>query len=180
MLALAERLVGAGHDVRLLGHLSLGARAEAVGCRFVPFTHHADWDSLVAVDLADEFNILARELLCNAELARDVLSELDRESADLAVVDAMLLAAVSSAQSRLPTVSLFHTAMAIFRGGPLFDLLSPYVPALNELRAEVGQGPVTSFTEIHDACPLALIAIPREFEPDFPRPANAHYVGPLL
>lgn len=180
MFAVAQRLVAAGHEVRLLGPLSLGMRARAIGCEFVAFTHHAEWTSMVNVDLADEFNILATELLCSAELGRDVAAELDRQPADIAVVDAMMLAAITAAQSRVPTVSLFHTAMAIFRGGPLFDLLLAYMSSLNEFRAELGQAAVAAFTEIHDACPLSLVGVAREFEPDFPRPANARYVGPIL
>lgn len=180
MLAVAERLVRAGHRVRLLTHGSLRMRAEAIGCEVVPFRHDADRDSAVPVDLEDEFNVLARELLCNREIGREVVAELDREPADVAVVDAMLLAASSAAQSRVPTVNLFHTAMAIFRGGPLFDLLSPHVPALNEFRAEWGLPAVTSFTQIHDACPRSLIVDAREFEPDFPLPSNALFVGPIL
>lgn len=180
MFAIAQGLVERGHEVRLLGPLSLRTRTQAIGCQFVPFTHHPEWNSMVTVDLADEFNILTRELFYNSDLGRDVVEELDREPADMAIVDAMLLVAVTAAQSRVRTAALFHTAMAIFRGGPLFDLLAPHLPLLNAFRAELGQPSVASFTEVHDACPISLVAVPREFEPDFPRPENARYVGPIL
>ena len=180
MLALASELVRAGHLVRMLGHHSLHLRAERVGCAFVGFTRLPDRDSVVPVDLGDEFTVLGDELLANPDVGREVLTELDRAPADLVIVDAMLLTALCAAQSRVPTISLFHTAMAIFRAGPLFDLLSPHVPALNTFRSDLGLAPVEAFTQIHDDCAVSLVADVREFEPDFPVPANARYLGPFL
>jgi MGT family glycosyltransferase len=124
---------------------------------------------------------MARQLWCAPWIAHEVREALAREPVDVLVTDCMLLGALCAGEAEgIPTVSLFHGAFALFRQGPLFDLLMAGLPALNGLRKELGLAPVARISQLHDACALSLVATPREFEPDLPRPANIRFVGPLL
>ena len=97
------------------------------------------------------------------------------------VVDSMLFSALSAAEaSRLPTAALVHTPYSIFRGGPLVDMLAAGIAPLNEYRAELGLVPVAQLLELHDRPELAIVAAPKEFEPESPDAANVFRMGPVL
>src|ERR671920_19967 len=84
---------------------------------------------------------------------------LSREPADAVLVDCMLFTAIDVAlASGSPTAALFHTAYAMFRGGPLVEKLGDF----------------------HDSCACAIVAAPKEFEPDVPDAANVLRIGPVL
>jgi UDP:flavonoid glycosyltransferase YjiC (YdhE family) len=170
-LALAKRLVRAGHDVRLMGHASIDRRAGNHGWRLRPFVQTIDVDSTAAADEAGGMLRLARDLWCHPSVALDVADELAREPADVVIGDCMLLGALTAAQAAgVPAVALFHGAFTLFRGGPLVDVLSPFLTQLG----------VPSVASVHDACALGLVASAREFEPPLPVPANVRFAGPLL
>ena len=170
-LAVADHLVREGHDVRLLGHASIERRCGNHGWRLRGFIHTADVDSAAAVEDGGGMLRLARDLWCHPSVAEDVRDELAREPADVLVVDCMLLGALTAGQAAgIPTVALFHGAFALFRRGPLVDLLSQFLP-------QVG---VPSVSSVHDACALSFVATPREFEPPTRIPANVLFAGPLL
>ncbi len=180
-LAIAQRLARAGHDVRLLGHRSIARRCGGGGWRLRPFAHTIDLDS--AADPAGGIQglALARALWFNASVATDVREELAREAADVVIADCMLFGALSAGQaSGTATVSLFHGAFGLFRGGPFVELVSSLMPELNALRADLGLSAVQRIGDVHDACALSLVATPREFEPPVPIPANVRFIGPLL
>jgi UDP:flavonoid glycosyltransferase YjiC (YdhE family) len=180
-LAIAHRLAQLGHDVRLLGHQSIDDRCGSHGWSFRPLVHTPDFDSSEPMDLDTELAVLSRELWFNAGVATDLRDELEREPAHVVVADCMLTGALSAAQAAgLPTVALFHTPYAGFRGGPLVEMLAPGIPLLNALRDDLGLPPVTGMADVHDACSLCLVCAPREFEIDLPHPANVRFVGPIL
>jgi MGT family glycosyltransferase len=109
------------------------------------------------------------------------MAELDREPADVLVADCMLFTALIAGEARrIPTVALFHAAISGFRAGPLFEAFSQNLPVVNELRAELDLAPAASITDIHDACKLSLVAMPREFDLDIPLPETVRFVGPIL
>lgn len=180
-LGIACRLAQRGHDVRLLGHRSIDARAGSYGWRFRPFERAPELDSATELDPAEEFATLGNALWFNRALADDVTAELVREPADLVLADCMLMGALTASQAAgVPTAALFHAAYAVFRGGPLVEMLAWAIPIINEMRAGYGLSPVGSLADVHDGCALSLIATPREFEPDIPVAPNARFIGPIL
>lgn len=180
-LGIAERLARRHHDVRILGHPSIGGRIEERGWRFRSFRLAPPWDSTAPGDPTTENEALAGGVWFNPAVADEVMAELDREPADVLVVDCMLYTALVAGEARrLPTAALFHAAISPFRGGPLFDAFSQGLPGLNQLRHRVGLPEVASITDIHDACALSLVVAPREFDVDVPLPESVRFVGPVL
>jgi MGT family glycosyltransferase len=181
-LGIAQALVEAGHDVRLLGHDTIAERCGPLPARFVPLSQGRGWDAMAAPDDFDaEVALLINQLCFNQGTAQDLASELAREPADVLLVDCMLYAALNVAEaSGVPTATLFHAPYAIFRDGPLMEMLSPGVAITNGQRVELGLAPVGHLSEIHDACALALVAAPSEFEPPVPQADNVVRIGPVL
>ena len=125
--------------------------------------------------------LMSEQLWFSANVARDVRDELEREPADVLLVDAMLIGGLCAGEaSGVPTVALFHAAFSLFRAGPLVEMLAPALPAVAAIRAELGLPPVDAISDVHDRCTLNLVAAPREFEPDMPFPPNVTFVGPVL
>jgi MGT family glycosyltransferase len=180
-LGIAQRLAQRGHDVRLFGHRSIQRRYGDRGWRFLAFDHTADFDSSVATNVDAEFQALAEKLWFSRSVARDVAAELEREPADVVLADCMLMGALSAGQAAgVPTAALFHTAVAPFRAGPMLEMMAPTIPAITAMRAELGLSGVDGMADVHDACALSIVAMPKEFEPEMPLPANAVHVGPVL
>jgi UDP:flavonoid glycosyltransferase YjiC (YdhE family) len=181
-LGIARTLVAEGHDVRMIGHASIEERCGDQGARFIPFTPEADWDPLQVPANFEEEMAMIRERLCfNPAIANDVLTELEREAADVLVVDCMLFTALSAAEaSGIPTATLVHTPYTIFRGGPLVELFAVGLEPLNRHRAGLGLPPVAELVELHDGCELAIVALPKEFEPESPDAPNVFRMGPVL
>jgi MGT family glycosyltransferase len=180
-LGIARELVDRGHDVRLLGHRSIDERCGAHGWRFRPFEHTQDFAATDAMDPAAEFAVMSEQLWFSRSVARDVEDQLGCEPADLLIVDCMLFGGLCAGQAAgVPTVALFHTPFSGFRGGPMVDMLAPAIPSVNDMRAERGLPPIGRLCDVHDACALSLVAVPREFEPDMPLPPNVRFIGPVL
>jgi UDP:flavonoid glycosyltransferase YjiC (YdhE family) len=181
-LGIARTLVEDGHDVRMIGHASIRERCGDQGARFIPFTPAADWDPLqVPGDFEEEMEMIRGRLSFNPAIGDDVRAELGREPADVLVVDSMLFTALSAAEaSGLPTATLIHTPYSVFRGGPLVEMFAVGIPPLNAYRGALGLAPVSQLVELHDNPELALVALPKEFEPDSPDAANVFRMGPVL
>jgi MGT family glycosyltransferase len=181
-LGVARGLVARGHDVRFLGHRTIGERCERGGWRFRSFTHTADLDSSLAFPTeSEELGFLVGELMMSVNVARDVADELRREPADVLVADSMLLGALSAGEARrVPTVALFTTAFSILRAGPFVDALTPSIGSLNDARASLGVPAVAGLSDVHDACSLCLVTALMEFEPVTAFPSNVRFVGPFL
>jgi UDP:flavonoid glycosyltransferase YjiC (YdhE family) len=181
-LGIARTLVERGHDVRMIGHHTIAERCGDMGARFVPLTQGEGWD---AMDDPDDFEaevkLLIEELCFSSTIARDLAQELDREPADAVLVDCMLFTAIDVAlASGTATATLFHTPYTIFREGPLVEMFAPGVAIANAHRAELGLPPVERLGDIRDACAHAIVAVPKEFEPDVPDAANVLRIGPVL
>ena len=181
-LGITRTLVERGHDVRMIGHDTIAERCGDVGARFVPLTQGQGWD---AMDDPDDFEaevkLMIEELCFSTTIARDLAQELDREPADAVLVDCMLFTAIDVAlASGTPTAALFHTPYTIFRGGPLVEMFAPGMAIANAHRAELGLPAIERLGDIHDACAYAIVAAPKEFEPDVPDAANVLRIGPVL
>jgi UDP:flavonoid glycosyltransferase YjiC (YdhE family) len=181
-LGITRTLVERGHDVRMLGHETIVERCGDAGARFVAWSQGEGWDAMdVPDDFEAEVKLMIEELCFSSVLAQDLARELDREPADAVLVDSMLFTAIDVAlASGIPTASLFHTPYTIFRGGPLVEMFAPGLAIANTQRVELGLPAIASLADIHDACDLAIVAAPKEFEPDVPDAANVLRIGPVL
>ena len=181
-LGITRTLVDRGHDVRMIGHDTIAERCGDVGARFVALTQGAGWDAMEDPDdFEAEVKLLVEELCFSSTIARDVAQELHREPADAVLVDCMLFTAIDVAlASDTPTAALFHTPYTIFRDGPLVEMFSQGIPMANAQRAELGLPAIARLGDIHDACAYAIVAVPKEFEPDVPDAANVLRIGPVL
>jgi UDP:flavonoid glycosyltransferase YjiC (YdhE family) len=181
-LGITRTLVERGHDVRMIGHDTIAERCGDVGARFVALTQGPGWD---AMDDPDDFEaevkLLIEELCFSTTIAADLARELDREPADAVLVDSMLFTAIDVAlASGTPTTALFHTPYTIFRGGPLVEMFAPGIAIANAHRADLGLPAIKRLGDIHDACEYAIVAAPKEFEPDVSDAANVLRIGPVL
>ena len=181
-LGITRTLVERGHDVRLIGHEHDRRAVRRWGARFVPLTQGEGWD---AMDDPDDFEaevrLLIEDLFFSSTIAEDLAQELDREPADAVLVDCMLFTAIDVAlASGTPTATLFHTPYTIFRAGPLVEMFAPGIPIANAHRTQLGLPAIEKLGDIHDACAHAIVAVPKEFEPDAPDAANVLRIGPVL
>ena len=181
-LGIARTLVERGHDVRVIGHDTIIERCRDVGARFVGLTQGEGWDAMEDPDdFEAEVRLLIEELCFSATIARDLAQELAREPADAVLVDCMLFTAIDVAlASGTPTAALFHTPYTIFRDGPLVELFAPGLAIANAHRATLGLPMIERLGDIHDACARAVVALPKEFEPDVPDAPNVLRIGPVL
>ena len=181
-LGIARTIVERGHDVRMLGHDTIAERCGDAGARFVPLTQSQGWDAMEDPDdFEAEVRLLIEELCFSTTIARDLAQELDREPADAVLVDCMLFTAIDVAlASGTPTAALFHTPYTIFRGGPLVEMFAPGIAIANAHRAELDLPTIERLGDIHDACDYAIVAVPKEFEPDVSDAANVLRIGPVL
>ncbi len=181
-LGITRELIERGHDVRMLAHDTIAERCGDVGARFVPLTQPKGWDAMEDPDdFEAEVKLLIEELCFSSTIGRDVAQELDREPADAVLVDCMLFTAIDLATaSGTPTAALFHTPYTIFRGGPLVEMFAPGMAIANAHRVALDLPALESLGGIHDACAAAIVAVPREFEPDAPDAPNVLRIGPVL
>jgi MGT family glycosyltransferase len=181
-LGITRTLVERGHDVRLLGHDTIAERCADTGACFVPLSQGEGWDAMEDPDdFEAEMKLLIEDLCFSSAIAEDLARELDREPADAVLVDCMLFTAIDVALARgVPTATLFHTAYSIFRGGELVEMFAPGLAIANSQRAVLGLPAVERLGDIHDACASAIVALPKEFEPDSPDAANVVRIGPVL
>lgn len=214
-----RRAVARGHDVRVLGTEGLRVRFESTGAVFRPYRYAPDNDlRRPETDLVKDWEtrnplslwvrVRDRLLIGPArEFCRDVLEELQREPADVVVVDTMIPSARLGAEvAGVPTVIVMHSAYMVPRGEvpPLGTGLRPAsgrlgrlrdrsaaaaalaafrqgLPALNQARAEFGLAPLRDALDLMGAADRILVCTSPcyDFAPGSV-PENVRYVGPQL
>lgn len=218
-IAVAGKLVRRGHRVRVLGEACLREDVEASGCAFVPFRHAPsrpdrtpatdymrDWEA--RTPLGAFARVRDRVLFGPAlDHARDVVEEMEREEADLVVVDWMLFGAATGAErAGVPFATLVHTIWQVPTpgmpapgpgflpmGGPIGRLRDAVVgrlflrlfeaglPRLNAARAALGLPSFRDLPEVLARPRRALVLTSRSFDwPADRLPPNLRYVGPQL
>src|SRR4029077_1837247 len=215
----AGRGVARGHQVRVLGREGLGSRFESAGATFLRDRYAPDNDmSKPETDLIKDWQtrnpvsqwqrVRDRQLCGPArEVCRDVSQELQREAADVVVVDTMIPAAMVGAEAGgVRSVIVMHGPYMIPRPdipplgtgwmpgrGPLGRLRDrsaaaftlavsrSWMPPLNRVRAEVGLPPVRDLPGLMGRADRVLVCSSPSY--DFGSgsvPANVCYVGPQL
>jgi MGT family glycosyltransferase len=213
------RAVARGHQVRVLGTEGLRSRFESAGATFVRYKYAPDNDmSKPETDLVKDWQsrnpvtqwrrVRDRQLVGpSRELCRDVAEELQRDPADVAVVDTMVPAAMFGAEvNGVRAVIVMHGPYMIPRPGipplgtgwmpgkgPLGRLrdrsaatvtlavFRSWMPGLNRTRAEVGLPPVRDLPGLMARADRILVCSSPSY--DFGSgsvPANVCYVGPQL
>ncbi len=212
-----RRTVARGHQVRVLGTEGLRAGLEAAGATFRPYRYAPDNDrSRAETDLLRDWEaknpldafarIRDRVLFGPARhFCRDVVEELERQPADVVVVDVLIASALCGAEAAgVPRVLLMHALYGIPRPGapPMgagllpatnaagrlrdravtgltLKLFDSGLPPLNEARKELGLAPYASPLELFDDADRILVCTSPSY--DFgsdTTPANVCYVGP--
>ena len=214
-----RRAVDRGHQVRVLGTEGLRDRFESAGASFRVYRYAPDNDCRSAeTDLIKEWEartplgqfarVRDRVMFGPArEFCRDVVEELDREPADLVVVDTLIPAALSGAEAAgCPSVLLMHGPYLMPRPGApppgsgfmpargrlghwrdqaaaslLMRVFRTGMPALNQARAELGLAPLRDLGDVLGAVGRVLVCTSPSY--DFAAddvPGNVRYVGPQL
>ncbi|HEY6479644.1 MAG TPA: glycosyltransferase, partial [Streptosporangiaceae bacterium] len=208
-----------GHQVRVLGTEGLRDRFESAGASFRVYRYAPDNDCRSAeTDLIKEWEartplgqfarVRDRVMFGPArEFCRDVVEELDREPADLVVVDTLIPSALSGADAAgCPSVLLMHGPYLMPRPGApppgsgfmpargrlgrgrdraaaslLMRVFRTGMPALNQARAELGLAPLRDLGDVLDTVGRVLVCTSASY--DFAAgdvPGNVRYVGPQL
>ena len=214
-----RRAVRRGHQVRVLGTEGLRSRFEAAGADFSRYRYAPDNDTRQReTDLLKEWEVRTpigmfvrvrdRLMFGPARLfCRDLTEELDREPADVVVVDTMIPSALSGAEAAgVPSVLLMHGPYLLPRpGAPAIGtgFLPPHgrlgrlrdrtaaslalsvfrtgMPLLNQARAEVGLAPLHDLDNLVAKASRVLVCTSPSY--DFAAgavPGNVRYVGPQL
>jgi UDP:flavonoid glycosyltransferase YjiC (YdhE family) len=167
-LGIAAELERRGHRTRFLGHETQRAAISGAGFSFTAYPTAAAFSS---ADANPPTRMMA--LFSEKAIGADVLTELDREPADVVVVDCLLAGPMRAcAVSGMTYVSLEHMFDGFLRKnwarGPI-GLAS---------RAK-GLRPVRSW----DAADVALAASLPSLDPGYAaarKPGNLHWTGPVL
>ena len=214
-----RRAVGRGYHVRVLGTEGLRSRFESAGAGFCAYRHAPDNDCRRAeTDLLKEWEARtplgvfarARDRVMFGparEFCRDIVEELDRERADVVVVDTLIPSALSGAEAAgVPSVLLMHGPYMLPRtGAPPFGtgflpargslgrlrdraagslmirVFRTGMPALNQARADFGLAPLRGPLDLAAAADRILVCTSPGY--DFAAGAvagNVRYVGPQL
>jgi MGT family glycosyltransferase len=214
-----RRAVARGHHVRVLGTEGLRSRFESAGAVFLPYKYAPDNDlRQPETDLVKDWetrnplSLVARvrdRLLCGParEFCRDVVEELQREAADVVVVDTLIPSARFGAEvAGVPAVIVMHGPYMVPRAdapplgtgfmpatgslGRLRDrsaaalavaVFRTGLPALNQARAEFGLAPLRDGLELVGKADRVLVCTSPSY--DFAPgsvPAHVCYVGPQL
>jgi MGT family glycosyltransferase len=184
-LGLADALLRRGHTVQVLGSPVLRDRFEALGCTFRVF-RRARESHLWHEHVFEEHLPAWFRFISGAELATDVLAELDDYPADAAIVDSLLFAALTAAEKAgLPSAAIVHNLYQLGTQIPAGNLVDGPRPLVNSTRAHLGLDLLDAGeplgVQLRDRATLALACQPEEL--DYPLTAahpNLRYVGPIL
>lgn len=175
MVAIADELVGRGHEVVVLGQPCIEPRAVAAGATFEAFRSLDDYDHSVPLEEQLDRSLAA---IVGTGVGDDLLAAVERHSIDAVVVDCNLAGAAAAAEScAVPSAVLLHSLHRTYVDvwfGELWPLLAA---GINDARAHFGLAPVGSWTELFAVHERAYSVVPEAFDaPTIPL-ANLRYLG---
>jgi MGT family glycosyltransferase len=187
-LGLGRRLAARGHDVRVVAPDAFAGRVSAAGCRLRPIPPELEFDPSAGPMVEDQPDYCV-ELFFGLRLPAFVAAELDREPADLVVVDYLLRTVACMLEARdAPVVMLRHMT---YRHGaaPVDEREDEWgqrwqYRLTNEARLQLGLqplpvGPETLAIALGRRADRVIVAIPRELDPWPTIPEHVVHVGPL-
>src|SRR5215469_2936293 len=180
--ALIRRLVGRGHEVRVMGSPALAERVRERGAIFVPLRLLPQPVPPAGVTVEEHGELFA--FACSSMLAKDVLQNL--EGIDVLAADCMLPAALFAGElKRIKTVTLVHMLYQWYTEGGGADLFDGLAPFVRQARFELGlpallrEAPLMS--QLMNSAALSLALTLAEFDSPLKRThSNLRYVGPAL
>lgn len=212
-----RKCVGAGHEVRVLGTEGLRGRMDGAGAVFRRYRYAPDNDRRqAATDLLkdweaknplDAFARIRDRVMFGpaSRFCRDIIEELEAETADVVIVDVMIASALCAAEAAgIPRVLLVHALYGIPRYGatPMgagflpaagalerlrdravfgitIRLLRPALAPVNATRAELGLNSYESPLELFDLADRIVVCTSPSYDFDADAaPGNLVYVGP--
>lgn len=163
--------------MRVLAHESLRSRIEGVGLRFLPRERLPNL--YLRDDFADSADPWWDDVFFSPVSGDDVAGALDREPADVVIVDCLLWgdSAASEAKGR-PTVIFVHSLYGRFVGDVSGEGLLDRIDTLNDARSRWGLAPIAEPRQAWETSPCVLVASASVLDvPDLP--PNVLHVGPL-
>lgn len=162
MLAIAEALVQAGHDVALLSQPGVRARAERAGCTFAEFTAIPNYE--LRKSLEDQL-ALAWPVITGASVGDDVRALATERRADVIVVDANLGGGLAAAETlSQPSVVLLHSMYKTFVDTWFADYWPLFESAINKTRAGYGLDAVGGWPSLFAGHDRLLSVVPTVFD----------------
>jgi MGT family glycosyltransferase len=179
VLAMAETLVGRGHQVEILSQPSVEARARQAGCAFVRFTETGDYRRDVALE--EQLDLML-PVLAGGAVGTDLLAAVEEFAPNAVMVDPNLAGALASAETlTVPSVVLLHSLLKTFVDVWLGELWSVLAEPINTTRAEFGIDEAASWAEMLSRHELIVSPVPEVFDaPVSPLPDELCYVGFLV
>lgn len=182
-LALARHLIGAGHEVVVLGTPTLAERVADASLGFEPLTAASTWVPRLGSTIEDDIVTFAVHLL-GADLARDTLVVIEAHSPDLLVVDCMAGGGLLAGEvSGLPTAVLVHTRYSYFVTGGGASAWARARPLVDAARAELGLDPLVAdaslWPSLWERADRTLVASITELDPNVDAPPAVVHVGPI-
>jgi MGT family glycosyltransferase len=188
-IGLGRLLASRGHGVRIIGPESFAERVAAAGCRLCPVPRELEFDATEKPMFEDQEEY-ATELFFGRLLPGFVAAEVQREPADVIVVDHLLRSVACLAETlTAASVLMMHMAYA-FTAREVDDSTEPWSPRwqyglVNAVRSDLGLTPLAIGP---DPLPVALakranatlVAMTREFDPWPATPENVVHVGPIV
>jgi UDP:flavonoid glycosyltransferase YjiC (YdhE family) len=166
-LDLGRELAGRGHRVRVLGHAALAPEVIAAGLRFDPFATARPFAAS-----ASNSPMAVIGMFGDRAMGADVVAELDRDPADLVVVDCLLFGVMEALARRgTPYVVLEHLFDGYLRG--------PWLHGPIGLGLRLKRLNPTALLTTAQRC---LVATLEDLDPGAERaaPANRVHTGPFV
>ena len=174
-IGIAQALKERGHDVLVLGQQTQRRRFEAAGFAFSEFQEKAAAVSCLCG--TERQSALMRDIWMNDNFAAEVADKVRKSSADLVVVDCMLVGVLANSKSfQVPTVVLVHS---LFKS--VLTVRDSMVMMGNKLRVEAGRKPFDTQAATWESKDLVLATTLREFDDaaELTLP-NLRFVGPVF
>ncbi len=169
MIAVAQALHRAGHEVTVLAQPSVEARAVAAGATFVPFTALGDYDRCVPLEEQIELVVPA---LTGIQVAEDLLAVAHNRDVDVTLTDANLAGALAAAESLdMPSAVLLHSMYRTYVDvwmGEVWPLLGDLV---NGTRSTLGLAPAGRWPDLFRGHDRLVPVVPAAFDAPTERPS---------
>jgi MGT family glycosyltransferase len=187
-IGLGRLLAARHHDVRLIGPASFARRVTSAGCRHRPIPAELEFEAGERPTFEEQPEY-AMELFFGPRLPTFVAGELEREPADVVVVDYLLRSTASLAETlATPTVLLTHMAFG-FSARPVDDSEEAWSPRwqyglVNDARARLGLAPLSVGPDplsvaLGKRADAVMVTITAELDPWPDPPRHVVHVGPI-
>jgi UDP:flavonoid glycosyltransferase YjiC (YdhE family) len=182
-LSLGRHLVGAGHEVVVLGTPTLAKRVAEAGLRFRALTADSTWVPRSGSAIEDDVATFAMHL-AGVDLARDTLAAIETHAPTLLVVDCMAGGALCAGEaSGLPTAVLVHMRYSYLATGAGVSSWARARPLFEVTRSELGLDPLAAnaslWPSLWERAERTLVASVIELDPNLDVPSEVLHVGPI-